>query len=69
MLRLENEVDPKIVEPKHLKGQKILIRHKDQIFISEVALINDTAYVYWLGNSMPIQKFDGWTKLPVISYL
>ena len=69
MLRLENEIDPKIVQPKHLKGDKILVRRKDFIFISEVSVINNTAYVYYLGNSMSIHEFDGWTKLPVVSYL
>ena len=41
----------------------------NDLSISEVSVINNTAYVYYLGNSMSIHEFDGWTKLPVVSYL
>ena len=69
MLRLENEVDPRIVQPKHLHGQKILFRRGDEIIISEVAVIGGECYVIYWGSSMRITEMDGWTKLPVVSYL
>ena len=69
MLRLENEIDPKIVQPKHLKGQKILFRRGDEVLISEVSLIADQCYVMYWGISMRLSEMDGWTKLPVVSYL
>ena len=69
MLRLENEVDPRIVQPKHLHGQKILFRRGDEILISEVALIGGECYVMYWGISTRITEMDGWTKLPVVSYL
>ena len=69
MLRLENEVDPKIVQPKHLKGKKIIYRRKNDVFISEVIVIGDKCFVYYYGMTMDIMEMDGWTKLPVVSYL
>jgi hypothetical protein len=69
MLRLENEVDPKIVQPKHLKGKKIIFRRGDEVFISEVIVIGDKCFVYYSGITMDITQMDGWTKLPVVSYL
>lgn len=69
MLRLENEVDPRIVQPKHLHGQKILFRRGDEILISEVAVIADECYVMYWGISSRITEMDGWVKLPVVSYL
>lgn len=69
MLRLENEVDPRIVQPKHLKGQKILYRRGDTIAISEVIVIGAKCLVYYCGMTMDILEMDGWTKLPVVSYL
>jgi hypothetical protein len=69
MLRLENEVDPKIVQPKHLKGKKIIFRRGDEVFISEVIVIGDKCFVYYSGMTMDIMEMDGWTKLPVVSYL
>jgi hypothetical protein len=69
MLRLENEVDPKIVQPKHLKGKKIIYRRKNDVFISEVIVIGDKCFVYYSGMTMDIMEMDGWTKLPVVDYL
>lgn len=69
MLQLENEIDPKIVQPKHLRGQKILFRRGEEILMSEVALIADECYVMCWGISIKITEMDGWTKLPVVSYL
>lgn len=69
MLKLENEVDPRIVQPKHLKGQKILYRRGEEILMSEVALIGGECYVMYWGASMKITEMDGWVKLPVVSYL
>ena len=69
MLRLENEVDPKIVQPKHLKGKKIIVRRKDEIFISDVIVIAEKCFVMYWGITMAIAEMDGWTKLPVVSYL
>ena len=69
MLRLENEVDPRVVQPKHLKGQKILYRRGDTIAISEVIVIGATCFVYYCGITMNILEMDGWTKLPVVNYL
>lgn len=69
MLRLENEVDPKIVQPKHLKGKKILFRRGNDVLISEVAVISDECYVMCWGISMKLSQMDGWTKLPAVSYL
>jgi hypothetical protein len=69
MLKLENEVDPRIVQPKHLKGQKILYRRGNEILMSEVAVIADECYVMYWGISMKISEMDGWVKLPVVSYL
>jgi hypothetical protein len=69
MLRLENEVDPKIVQPKHLKGKKIIFRRGDEILISEVIVIAEQCFVRYFGITMDITQMDGWTKLPVVSYL
>jgi len=69
MLRLENEVDPKVVQPKYLKGKKIIVRRKDEIFISDVVVIAGECFVRYWGITMPITEMDGWTKLPVVSYL
>jgi len=69
MLRLENEVDPKIVQPKHLKGKKIMVRRNDEIFISDVVVIAGECFVRYWGITMDITQMDGWTKLPVVSYL
>jgi len=69
MLKLENEIDPKIVQPKHLKGKKIIYRRKNDVFISEVIVIGDKCLVYYLGITMDIMEMDGWTKLPVVNYL
>lgn len=69
MLRLENEVDPKLVQPKHLKGKKILFRRGNEIIISEVLVIGAKCLVYYYGMTMDIIEMDGWTKLPVVSYL
>ena len=69
MLKLENEVDPRIVQPKHLKGQKILYRRGNEIAISEVIVIGAKCLVYYSGMTMDILEMDGWIKLPVISYL
>ena len=69
MLRLENETDPRIVQPKHLHGQKILFRRGDEILMSEVAVIDGQCYVLYWGNSMEITDMDGWIKLPVVNYL
>ena len=69
MLQLENEVDPRIVQPKHLRGQKILFRRGNEILMSEVSLIADECYVMYWGISMKISEMDGWVKLPVLSYL
>lgn len=69
MLQLENEVDPRIVQPKHLKGQKILFRRGEEILMSEVSLIGGECYVMYWGISMKLSQMDGWLKLPVVSYL
>ena len=69
MLRLENETDPRIVQPKHLHGQKILFRRGDEILMSEVAVIDGQCYVMYWGISMEITDMDGWIKLPVVNYL
>jgi len=69
MLRLENEVDPKIVQPKHLKGKKIIFRRGDEVLISEVIVIAEHCFVRYFGITMDITQMDGWTKLPVVSYL
>jgi hypothetical protein len=69
MLRLENEVDPKIVQPKHLKGKKIIFRRGDEILISEVIVIAEHCFVRYWGITMDITQMDGWTKLPAVSYL
>ncbi len=69
MLRLENEVDPKIVQPKHLKGKKIIFRRGDEVLISEVIVIAEHCFVMYWGKTMRITEMDGWTKLPVVSYL
>jgi len=69
MLKLENEVDPRTVQPKHLRGQKILFRRGDEILMSEVAVIGGECYVMYWGISMKITDMDGWAKLPVVSYL
>lgn len=69
MLKLENEVDPRIVQPKHLKGQKILYRRGKEIAISEVIVIGAKCLVYYCGMTMDILEMDGWTKLPVVNYL
>jgi hypothetical protein len=69
MLRLENEVDPKIVQPKHLKGKKIIFRRGDEVLISEVIVIAEHCFVRYWGITMDITQMDGWTKLPVVSYL
>ena len=69
MLRLQNEVDPKITQPKHLKGKKILFRRGDSIMISEVLVIGTKCLVYYSGLTMDITVMDGWTKLPVVDYL
>lgn len=69
MLRLQNESDPKLVQPKHLKGKKILFRRGNEIIISEVLVIGDKCLVYYYGITMDIIEMDGWTKLPVVSYL
>lgn len=65
MIRLENEYDPKRVDPKHMAGKEILIRDKDQIFIAKVALIDNISYVYRFGTTRPLSDFDGWTVLPI----
>ena len=69
MLRLENEVDPKITQPKHLKGKKIIFRRGDEILISEVIVIAERCFVRCWGITMDITEMDGWTKLPVVDYL
>ena len=69
MLQLKSEIDPRIVQPKHLKGQRILIRKGDDVLVAKVEVIGDTAYVLWWGTYYPITHFDGWTELPVESYL
>ena len=69
MLQLENEVDPRIGQPKHLRGQKILFRRGNEILMSEVALIGGECYVMYWGISMKLSEMDGWLKLPVVSYL
>ena len=69
MLRLENEVDPKVVQPKHLKGKKIIFRRKNEIYISEVLVIGAKCLVYYCGLTIDILETDGWTKLPVVNYL
>jgi hypothetical protein len=69
MLRLENEVDPKIVQPKHLKGKKIIFRRGDEVLISEVIVIAEQCFVRYFGITMDITQMDGWTKIPVVSYL
>jgi hypothetical protein len=69
MLRLENEVDPKITQPTHLKDKKIIVRRGDEIFISNVFITGGTCFVYYYGMFMEIFEMDGWTKLPVVSYL
>lgn len=62
-------MDPRIVQPKYLRGQKILFRRGNEILMSEVALIADECYVMYWGISMKISEMDGWVKLPVVSYL
>lgn len=69
MLQLENEVDPRIVQPKYLHGQKILFRRGNEILMSDVALIGGECYVMYWGSSMKITEMDGWIKLPVVNYL
>ena len=69
MLQLQNETDPRIVQPKHLKGKKILIRKGDEILLAKVEVIDNTAYVLWWGAYYPITHFDGWAEIPVVSYL
>ena len=65
MLRLQNESDPKIIQPKHLKGKKILYRWGDKIYLSKVDLIGGRCYVNYHGFITGIDKFDGWTEVPV----
>ena len=62
-------MDPRIVQPKHLRGQKILFRRGNEILMSEVALIADECYVMYWGISMKLSQMDGWIKLPVVNYL
>lgn len=65
MIKLENESDPKRVDPRHMAGREILIRDKDQIFIGKVAIINNISYVYRFGSTRPLSDYDGWAPLPI----
>ena len=65
MIKLENEYDPKRIDPKHMVGREILIRDKEQVFIGKVAIINNISYVYRFGITRPLSDFDGWTTLPI----
>jgi hypothetical protein len=66
MLKLQNEIDPRIIQPKHLANKNILVREKDNIYISKVIMIADNVYVRYFSVTKPIIEVDGWTELPVI---
>lgn len=69
MLKLQNEIDPRLVQPKHLANKNILVREKDEIYISKVIMIADTVYVRYFSVSKPITEVDGWAQLPISTYL
>lgn len=65
MMKLIDEVDPKRVNGKHMAGKQILIREKEEIFLSKVVLIADIPYVYKWGIAYRLDQFDGWASIPV----
>lgn len=65
MIRLINEVDPKRVSGKRMAGKQILVRDKEEIFMSKVVIIADIPYVYRWGIGYKLQDFDGWSPLPI----
>jgi hypothetical protein len=65
MIRLIDEVDPKRVNAKHMVGKQILIRDKDEIFMSKVVNIANIPYVYRWGVGYKLDSFDGWSPLPI----
>ena len=69
MLRLQDEIDPRIVQPKHLKDKKIIYRRGDDILISKVIVIAEQCYVLYHGMTVKLIEMDGWTQLPIVNYL
>ena len=64
MIRLIDEVDPKRVSGRRMAGKQILVRDKEEIFMSKVVLIADIPYVYRWGTGYKLQDFDAWSPLP-----
>jgi hypothetical protein len=48
-----------------MAGKQILIRDKEEIFMSKIVLVADIPYIYRWGIAYKLETFDGWSPLPV----